>query len=410
MARPSSPFVSAPESARGRSSLATVTELTRRSPDTPDAESVERELIAHARFLHGRYGDGWIELPEALGRSLVHAEGMIESGPVAIPPTTPPTEAIGQARLAARAAAAMGEIAMKESEILEQAIGGRLADLPLHRLSAVVDAVVALGTAPRPVPAWASPVAAHAAAALLDAYDDEFRAGARTHRAVYAQFTAAIWDVPARRLKTGRRPWRPLAWLRLRRALAATSRTRLAPGPLVEAADLILEARAVRDQLSTIAPLLANHLGEYDRGPLTDIDAARNSLAAVRGLHDALGDRLDTNRIGRLFAADAFRHDAVLVPARNLGAALQAWTADIGRLGGGQAVSMHGAELIRWASLVRQAMPSLETAVAAVVSRGGAAKTLRDLVYDLLVRERFSELTAGHSTAAVAAIAAGRAS
>jgi hypothetical protein len=387
-----------------------VSELARRSPNTASADSVERELLTHARFLHGRYGDRWIELPTALGRPLVHAEGLLCSGPVAIALSTPPTEAIGRARLAARAADAMGEIAQNESEVLEQALGGRLVDLPLHRLSAVVDALLLLSEAPCAEPAWASPVAAHAAEALLDAYEDEFRNGARTHQAVYAQFTADVWDIPARRLKRGRRPSHPIAWLRLRRALAASGRTRLAPGPVAVAADLVLEARAVRDQLATIAPLLANHLGEYDRGPLTDVDAARAALAAVRALHDALGDRLDPNRLERLLAADAFRHDAVLDGARKLGAALQAWKTDIGRLGGGQAVSMHGAELIRWASLVREAMSDLEAAVATVVSLGGAAKTLRELVYDLLVRERFNELTAGHASAAVAAINAGRAS
>jgi hypothetical protein len=387
-----------------------VTELTRRPSESATTESIERELIAHARFLHGRYGDRWVELPTALGRSLVHAEALLTSGPVAIPCTTPPTEAIGRARLAARAALAMGEIAHNESEILEHAFGVQLVDLPLHRLSSLVDAILVMSGAPHAEPAWASPVAAQAAAALLDAYEDEFRAGARTHQAVYVQFTSAIWDVPARRLKHGRHLWRPIAWLRLRHALAATSRTRIAASAVAVAADLVLEACEVRDQLMTIAPLLANRLGDYDRGPLTDIDAARESLAAVRGLHDALGDRVDTNRLGRLFAADAFRSDAVLEPARNLGAALNAWTADIGRLGGGRAVSMHGAELIRWASLVREAMPAVEAAVAAAVSRGGAAKTLRDLVYDLLVRERFNELTVGHSTAAVEAITAARAS
>jgi hypothetical protein len=390
--------------------LATIIDLTPRPSGSASTESVERELIADARFLHGRYGDRWLELPEALGRPLLHAETLLAGGPVGIPPSTPPTEAIGRARLAARAATAMGEIACNESEVLEQALGARLVDLPLHRLSAVVDAVLGMSAAPRAEPAWASPVAARSAESVLDACDDEFRAGAHTHRQVYAQFTDAIWDVPARRLKNGRRPWRPISWVRLRRALAATSRTRLAPSSVSAAADLVLEARAVRERLLSVAPLLANHLGEYDRGPLTNIDAAREALAAVRRLQDALGDRLDASRLARLLAADAFKNDAVVEPARHLGSALWSWTADIGRLGGGQAVSMDGAEMIRWASLVREVMPAVEAAVAAVVTRGGPAQTLRDVVFDLLVRQRFSELTAGRPSAAVAAIAAGRAS
>jgi hypothetical protein len=372
--------------------------------------SGEREIAAHARFLQGRYGDRWIELPDALGRPLVQAQALMSSGPVAIPPTAAPMDAISRTRLAARAAAAIGEIAQNETEVLEQALGAPLADLPLHRLSAVVDAVLTLSKAKRAEPRWASPVAAQAAESLLDAYEDDFRTGARTHEAVYAQFTPAIWDVPARRLRHGRHAWRPVAWLRLRRAFATVSRTRVSPSPVSAAADLVLEARGVRDRLLTVAPLLANHLGDYDRGPLTNIDGARDALKAVRGLHEALGDRLDSNRLKRLIAADAFRHDAVLEPTRNLRTALQAWSADVDKLGGAHGVPMHGAELMQWASLVDEAMPAIEAPVAAIISWNGPAKTLRDLVYDLLVRERFSELTAGNSTAVVAAITPGRAS
>jgi hypothetical protein len=155
----------------------------------------------------------------------------------------------------------------------------------------------------------------------------------------------------------------------------------------------VLEAHAVRDRLSTTASLLTNRLGEHDRGPVTNVEAARTSLTAVRHLQSALGDRLNPERLARLLAADAFKNDAVLDPARNLGPALAAWSADVAKLGGAPAVAMNGIELGQWASLVEAALPVVEKAVIAADGPGRSATTLRDLVYDLLVRERYDELT-----------------
>ena len=367
----------------------------RRPATGPNEVSAERECNVHARFLHSRYGERWLELPATLGRSLVQAEALLASGPVAIPPAMPALKAIVRARRTARAAAAMGKIATNEGEILGEALGANLTDTPLLRLSAVVDAVLGLSTAPRPAPGWASPVAALAADALLDACSDDLSDGARTHEAVYRQFTDRVWDIPERRLRKGRRPIRPIAWLRLRHAFAAASRTHRAPSSMSAAADLVIEARAVRDRLATIASLLENHLGEHDRGPFTNVVAARQSLAAVCELHDALGDRVNTEQLSRLLAADAFRNEAVLEPARILEKALRTWSADIERLGGAHTVAMDGMELVEWASLVEQALPILEGAVTATDAPGGTAPTLRDVVYDLRVRERYNDLTVG---------------
>jgi hypothetical protein len=373
-------------------------------------EEAEGELAAHVRFLRGRYGDLWRELPEALGRPLERAEALLTSGPVPSAATTSLTAAIARARLVGPLAAAMGEIVHNEGEVLEQALFARLLELPLHRLSVVVDAVLELAVAPRAEPAWASPAAAQAADLVLDALGDDLTAAARTHHAVYAQFTDRIWDVPERRLQKGRRLWRPIAWLRLRRALAASSRDLRAPRPLAVVVDLVVEARAARTRLSMLAPVLATHLGEHDRGPLTDVGAARVSLAAVRHLHEALGDRLDSQRLARLLAADAFRSDAVLEPARNLRTALRAWTSDVAKLDGCDALATNGVELAMWATRVDESLPVVETAVRAVERLGGTTATLRDLVNDLLARERFNDLTWRLPRSAVEEIMAGSAS
>jgi hypothetical protein len=369
--------------------LATVTELARRP--SPAAEPAAPELTTHARFLQARYGDRWRDLPTALGQPLVHAEALLSSGPVTIPPTMPAMKAIVRARRAARAAAAMGKIARNEAEVLEHALGARLVDLPLPRLSAVAEAVLGLQNAPPAEPSWASPQAAHAADALLDACNEDLREASRTHAAVYTQFTDRIWDIPLRRLQKGRRPWRLIARARLRHALAASSRTEKAPKPMSVAVDLVLEALAVRDRLAAAAPLLANHLGDHDRGPHTEVDSARESLNAVRNLQRALGDRLNVERLARLLAAGAFTSDAVLAPAARLVVELQGWSTKVSRLGGSGAVAMDLSELVRWSSLVDEALPAVEAAVTAV-DRPGHTATLRDLVYDLLVRERYERL------------------
>jgi hypothetical protein len=367
----------------------------RRSATGPNEVSAERECNVHARFLQSRYGERWLELPATLGRTLVQAEALLASGPVVIPPAMPAMKAIVRARRTARAAVAIGKIATNESDVLGEALGTRLGDLPLQHLAVVVDAVLGLSTAPRADEGWASPVAALAAEALLDACCDDLGEGARTHEEVYAKFTDAVWDIPERRLRKGRRPIRPISWLRLRHAFAACSRNHRAPSSVSAAADLVIEARAVRDQLATIESLLANHLGEHDRGPFTNVVAARQSLEAVRELHDALGDRVNAAHLARLFAADAFKQDDVLEPARVLDKALRTWTADVERLGGAHAVAMDGNELIEWASLVEQALPILEGAVSATDAPGGTSPTLRDVVYDLRVRERYNDLTVG---------------
>lgn len=400
-------FAAAEEPASGRPPLATVTELARRP--SPVVVPAERELTAHARFLSDRYGDRWLDLPATLGQPLVHAEALLSSGPVAIPPTMPAGRAIVRARRAARAAAVMVKVVRNESEVLEQALGASLVDVSLPQLAEIAEAVLGLQAAPPAEPSWASPLSAQAAEALLDACCDDLREGSQTHRAVYAQFTDRIWDVPVRRLQKSRRPWRRIARFRLRRALAASSRTEKAPKPISVAIDLVLEAHAVRDRLATAAPLLANHLGDHDRGPLTNVDAARESLAAVRHLQRALGDRLNEERLARLLAAGAFDDDAVLEPAAKLVVELQAWNAKVDRLGGARGVDMDVVGLVRWASLVDEALPAVETAVTAV-DRAGGASTLRDLVYDLLVRERYEKLLEEARSASLNATDAGTAS
>jgi hypothetical protein len=377
-------------------SLASVIPLPladRRPADDETREDGLRELARHARFLQERYGDRWLELPETLGRALVRAEALLASGPVVIDPAAPPNEVISRARTVARAAAAIGDLARDETEVLEHALGSRLVDLPLHRLSAASDAVLDLSDAPHAEPAWAWPAAAKAADVVLAAHAEEIRDAARLSRSVYDQFTEQIWDVSERRLRRGTRLWRPLARLQLRRSLASASRTMRAPRPLNAVAELVLHANAARAQLTPIASLLASHLGVRDRGPFTDFDAAQASLAAVRDLQAALGDRLDPERLERLLAADAFKNAGVVEPARNLRTALRAWATDVAKLGGNGAFSTSSGELSRWAAHIEHALPTLESAVTVADRLGRRPTRLHDLVDDLLARERFHELT-----------------
>jgi hypothetical protein len=226
---------------------------------------------------------------------------------------------------------------------------------------------------------------------------------------VYAQFTDRVWDIPERRLQRGRQWSHPIARLLLRRGLTAASRTSHAPSSLAEAVDLILEARAARTGVLAMAQVLERHLGDNDRGLHTDVEAARAALAAVRLLHEALGDRLDAARLERLLAADAFHNDAVLEPARNLRSALRAWTADVARLSGGNALASRGTDLSRWAALADAVLPEVEEAIAATerlaAPAGDPPATLGELVNHLLARERLDEHSANLSPVAIKAIA-----
>jgi hypothetical protein len=300
----------------------------------PRSADHEQELLDHARFLQTRYGERWHDLPDWLGKPLARAEVLLASCPIATSSDESPVAAIEHARAAARVATAIGDLVQREGGVLGEALSSDLVDLPLDRLAAVAEAVLALGTAPRAEPWWASPTAAHAAAVVLEVHGDDLRASAQAHEAVYAQFTERIWDIPERRLRRGRHPWRLISRIRLRHDLAATSRTLRAPRAIGPAANLVLEARDTRARLESIATLLASHLGEHHRGPLTDVDTALVSLAAVRRFHDALGEQLDAARFARLLDADAFAHEAIVEPATSLHTALQAWRTHVGELGG----------------------------------------------------------------------------
>src|SRR3546814_12716324 len=82
----------------------------------------------------------------------------------------------------------------------------------------------------------------------------------------------------------------------MRLRLRSVSRTGRLPGRLSSVTKDVLEARNARVQLSLVHPTLAHHLGELDRGPLTDVDEVLAALRAVRRLQSALGPRLDEAR------------------------------------------------------------------------------------------------------------------
>src|SRR3546814_17599236 len=129
----------------------------------------------------------------------------------------------------------------------------------------------------------------------------------------------------------------------MRLRLRSVSRTGRLPGRISSVTKDVLEARNARAQLSLVHPTLAHHLGELDRGPLTDVDEVLAALRAVRRLQSALGPRLDEARLQRLLLADAFRSDDVMRPAANVRSTIQAWTGDVAAPGGRSAPTLEGA-------------------------------------------------------------------
>lgn len=343
-------------------------------------------------LLMRRYGDRWAELPTHLGRMAAHLERLLVHGPMQVDADTAlPAEVVADAWRAVQAAFAQAPVLMEEATVLGDALGVKLTDLPLRQVDLVIDAVVALhGVAPGAA-VWASPADAGAARLVLDAHGDDVSCAAALHREVYEIFTERVWELRESRLRAAARPLRFRSHLLLRSQLPRVSRTGSLPGRPRQMADLLLRARAGRRRLATLAPLLERHLGRHHQGPRTNVEVALESLCAVRQLHDALGDRVDVERLRGLLLADAFHTNDLLQPALNLGAALAGWQVKLEALGSADPWALPIELIEPWAQETGNALPAFATALSEVEGRGHPVVPLRQLVDALLLREHAAE-------------------
>ena len=333
-------------------------------------------------------GARWAQLPVGTGRAGLRAEVLLQSGLTAIDPTTIDAgDAVARAERVVRAAAALVDLLADETDVLSEALAADVITLPFDRLHQVAEAVVALSTAPRAVPAWGDRAEADAAEVVLRVSEADLRDASESHGRLYERFTEGIWDVPSPLVSAGRRRWRLVTRTRLRRRLRAVSRTGRLPGRLTAVAAEVLDARATRSRLNVLSPLLSHHLAELDRGPLTDIDAVLSALTAVRNLQQALGDLLDGTRLERLLMADAFRSPDVVGPAAAIRSTLDAWANDIASVDGNGAWATDGFEIERWAIEVAQLLPVLIEGNEAVRAVAAVDPTLSALVDGLLLRD-----------------------
>ncbi|HEX4869094.1 MAG TPA: hypothetical protein VFV32_15885, partial [Acidimicrobiales bacterium] len=339
-------------------------------------------------------------LPADLGRLLARLEADLVDGPTAVDPTrVVPALAAEVAAMATSAGMVTLDLVPEEAEVLGEALGADLIDLRLDALHEVADAVLAVSRAPRASERWSEPRAAAAAEAVVTAAAGDLREAARTHEWLYEHFTDRVWDVPAHLLERGQRFWRVAARARLKRLLRTASRSGRVPGSLATAAAGIAEARAARQRVAAVGPLLAQHLGLLNRGPLSNADDALRAVRAVRRLQHALGERLAPERLGRLLLADAFRSEDVFGPAVNLRMALGAWQRDVEGFGGRDAWMMTLLELAEWVEECLELLPELRTGTAAAQAIGADVRTLRDLVDIHLVRQHVAELSAAQDAA-----------
>lgn len=372
--------------------MATVT------PIAPEARRAARLAAADkrsVRMLESRYGNGWISLPPRIGRPAAAAEALLRRAPAAIDPTRwGPGPLIQRAHLLEAAARATGEAVTDDAEVLSEALQVDLTVLPLRHLLDVAGAVADLSTAPAAASAWGHPDAARIAELVLQSVGGDLRAAKRLQHDVYEACTEAVWTVPVDVLQGGRARWRLLSRQRLRRHLAAVSRSGRAPGRLTEAADLVLEARAARGRVASMASLLSGNLGELDRGPNTEIDDALDALAAVRRLHEAMGEALDADRLSRLLQARAFHTPEVFRPAASLRSAIQAWVRQVAMHGGHQPLEPTARDLVPWADGLAATIPALEAGLRATSGHGLRPVSAHALVDDLLLREHLEDLEA----------------
>ncbi|MGQ0434219.1 MAG: hypothetical protein ACT452_17675 [Microthrixaceae bacterium] len=343
--------------------------------------------------LRRRAGDRAAELPARVGRAALRCERLLTSGPTVIDPmAVDPLRAIDAANRILDIGTTIVDMVDEEATVLGEALACDLRGLPFERLDRVASCVLALSTAPRATAAWAHPTAAAAAQTVLLVAADDLRDGARSHAEMYDRYRDGIWQVPDSLLNAARRRWRLVAHARLRVELRAVSRTGRVPGRLGPAAKQVLAARASRDRIESLSPLLSHHLAELHRGPFSDVDAALVAIGAVRDLQAALGELLAADRLEGLLMADAFRSHDVTGAAASLHNALRAWGTDVSTGARASAGTMCLSELATWISETSRVLPSLKAGHAATVRLAATAPTLGALVDTLLLRESVQEM------------------
>ena len=359
----------------------------------PDPVPEVADDVRAEELLARRVGARWSELPIGAARAAMRAEELLVSGPTAVDPTaTGAREALERADRLRTAAVALVEVVSEEADVLSEALGADLSDLPLERMHDVAQAVVTLSTARRGVAAWGDPAEAEAAEVVLQVSEPHLREAARSHEALYAHFTDGIWDVSPELLASAAGRWRLISRARLRTRLRAVSRNRRIPGRLSRVVAEVTAAHESRSQLAVLGPLLSHHLAELDRGPLSDVGTARTTLLAVRGLQRSLGDRLDADRLVRLLDADAFRSHDVVGPARTVRSALHAWAGDVAAAGGDRAWATDLIGLRRWSDEAGHVLPVLRGAADAAARSDLTTPTLRTLVDALVLRDHVADL------------------
>lgn len=381
------PFTSARSEDAATSDRASLAEPMHTSPSLAPERAID--------MLRRRIGDRWAEVPTDLGRVGLHLVDLVRSGPTAVDPEiTDAVVALERVEHVVASASGMLELLGDEAPVLSEALAVDVADLPLERLHEVVEAVIELSRAPRAVPAWGHAANANSAHAVLQVAEGDLRRAATTHASLYERFTDGIWEVPPTLLVSGRRRWRLMARAKLRRQLRSVSRSGGVPGPLGPVAAEVLDAHSARARLSELGPLLAQHLGELDRGALTDVDSALAALSAVRRLQGALGDHLDGARIERLLLAGAFRSADVVGPAVAVRNILDAWASDVRVAHGERAWVLLAREVESWALAVALIHRDIERALDGLQEIDLIEPTLRSLVDVLVLREHAATATA----------------
>jgi hypothetical protein len=363
-------------------------------PGAMDAAAARAAMVHAIEVLERRYGDRWGDLPASLGRPAARAAELLCAGPTAVDGSAAVSDVVGRAAPLVDAAIPLVALVEEEADVLGEALGCDLVNLPLDRLAEVAGAVMDLGLVAGAEPTWANPISADAAQLVLVTLEEELRTTARLHGELYGDFTEHVLDLTDVQLRAGARRWRLIARARLRRRLAAASRTGRLPGELTSVARTVLAVLESRRRLAELAPLLSTHFGSAGWGPLTDVDAVGVSLAAVRRFQSVLGAALVPGRFAELLAAGAFASPELVQPATNLRISLDRWRLAVTTGCGGNPFALATPELASWATCARAVLPGITSGAAAMIAVDRPPTTLRSLVDDLLLRERVAELAA----------------
>ena len=349
------------------------------------------QLTEDLATLKATYGTRWAEVPCGHGDVAAQAKEVLATGIVPVrPASTDPVRLVQELGPFLSFTVDTSSHLLEQASLLGESLGADLSTLTLHDLRRLGRAVLRLSDAPPPNPAWCRPAAAAAASVALAALGEDVRAAAATRDHLYRDFTEDVWRVPVHDRVD--RWWQCRARARARTALTEVSRNGRPPANVKATVATLRRAAELRGHIDHAWTSLRGHLGWFAESSIPDADGASSSLAAVQELHAALGDRVDTDRLADLAAADAFVCPELTAPAEAICDAIAAWNGLAKRFHGPEPLAFTAPELVHWAAVTSESLDVLRALRDATAPLRPRIRSVAEILDDAVVRDRVEQL------------------